>query len=434
MKRFTLILAASLLGSLAASAYDLVLTMRVDETNQKITDLLPTANTTSSEFLANGVFNESDSTYLFSALPEQPLLICYQDMNGGMHSAKVSSPRDSLTIYVPQMLLSDATTLKEITVTANKTVMTNDKIIVTPTSADKRISHDGTRLLENMNIAALNVSSLEGTVTTAGGEPVSTFIDFMPASRVDVANIRPEDVKRVEIYDFPTDPRFGGQPHVVNFITVKYEYGGYTKVSADQYFVFNTADYGLYSKFSYKKMIYDAGVNFDYMNVKHGGTESQYQYIFPDETINLESRKEKPQFKNHGVSAFFRAKYKTEKTVISNTVGISHSKAPESESLIFNEFSSPNYLSGTDHSLSDNSNISASWEGNYQFIFDNDYALVVRPSLKYANFKTNSAFFYPESDVPQITNRVKENAWRAGINADLSKSFGKHSLTANLAT
>ena len=132
---------------------------------------------------------------------------------------------------------------KNITVPADTRFMSAEKETYIPTGQNKKISADGTSLLQNIGISTLNVSALEGTISTIGGEAVSTFIDFMPASRTDVRNIRAEDVKRVEVYDFPSDPRFGGAKHVVNFVMEKYEFGGYTKLDGSQYTIYNEGDY-----------------------------------------------------------------------------------------------------------------------------------------------------------------------------------------------
>ena len=79
-------------------------------------------------------------------------------------------------------------------------------------------------------------------------------------------NIRAEDVKRVEVYDFPSDPRFGGAKHVVNFVMEKYEFGGYTKINGNQYTIYNQGEYNAFTKFAYKRMVYDVGVDFGYVH------------------------------------------------------------------------------------------------------------------------------------------------------------------------
>ena len=63
---------------------------------------------------------------------------------------------------------------------------------------------------------------------------------------------------KVEYLEHPTDSRFMGAESVINFVMKKYEFGGYTKLSAGEYLLIGyQGDESLYSKFSYKRMTYD---------------------------------------------------------------------------------------------------------------------------------------------------------------------------------
>ena len=77
----------------------------------------------------------------------------------------------------------------------------------------------------------------------------------MPATAQDLEGLRTEDVVRVEVLDYPDDPRFRSMPYVVNFIMQHYEWGGYTKVSADgKTLADDRVSANAYSKFAYKKV------------------------------------------------------------------------------------------------------------------------------------------------------------------------------------
>ncbi len=108
-----------------------------------------------------------------------------------------------------------------------------------------------------MNIPDVIVNPITKEATSAGGETISMFIDFLPASAQQIREIRPQDIERIDIIHSPDDPRFQNARVVANYIMKKYLYGGYTKVDGTQKFMPYYGNYGLYSKFSYKKMTYD---------------------------------------------------------------------------------------------------------------------------------------------------------------------------------
>lgn len=94
-----------------------------------------------------------------------------------------------------------------------------------PTARQKNSTQTGPELLRRMAIPQLGL--IDGnTVTTNSGQRVDVFIDYVPASEQELSGMRMADVKRVEYYDFPEDPRFQGKAHVINFVMHKYNYGG----------------------------------------------------------------------------------------------------------------------------------------------------------------------------------------------------------------
>ena len=118
--------------------------------------------------------------------------------------------------------------LEEITVVARTAVADAGKTVYMPTMRQKEAAADGVALLALMNIPQLDVNPMSATVKTASGQPASIFINFHPASPQDLAGLNPADVRKVEYLDFPSDPRFLGAKHAVNFFTRQYMYGGYT--------------------------------------------------------------------------------------------------------------------------------------------------------------------------------------------------------------
>lgn len=120
-----------------------------------------------------------------------------------------------------------------------------------------------------MAIPQIKISANDD-ITDLAGKSVDVFIDFLPATKEDLQGMRMQDVKKVEYYDFPSDPRFQGKAHVVNFVMQKYEYGGYVKAHGWE----NTSNAGqisLFSKLQYKRMTFDIAAGYFYLNQNHTG-------------------------------------------------------------------------------------------------------------------------------------------------------------------
>ena len=107
--------------------------------------------------------------------------------------------------------------LDEVTVEAARQYVTPEKAVYIPEEKQKKASSDAVALLARMSIPSLRVNALQQTVSTAAGQDVKIFIDFLPATSDDITGMRMKDVRRVEVLDYPDDPRFHGAEHVVNF-------------------------------------------------------------------------------------------------------------------------------------------------------------------------------------------------------------------------
>lgn len=194
-----------------------------------------------------------------------------------------------------------------------------------PTSKQKNASQTATDLLNRMAIPQLSLG-MGGSVKTTSGKDVDIFIDFLPASGQDLTGMRMADVRKVEYYDYPEDPRFQGCPHVINFIMQKYEYGGYLKAYANEFFIANSGTLNLYSKFQYKKMTYDLGIGGYYCqgNHEYSNAAETYRLPQPDGTVKQFERysiTEDAELRRRYIWPTLKAVYRTDKISISNTIG-----------------------------------------------------------------------------------------------------------------
>ena len=152
-----------------------------------------------------------------------------------------------------------------------------------PTARQKRVAQSAGDLLLRMAVPQVNVDPLSMAISSATGSNLQLFIDYIPARPEDLAGLKTTDVVKVEYLEHPTDSRFMGAESVINFVMKKYEFGGYTKLSANEYLLIGyQGDESLYSKFSYKRMTYDLYAGVANYRKFHGGSSQSETFRIPD--------------------------------------------------------------------------------------------------------------------------------------------------------
>lgn len=318
--------------------------------------------------------------------------------------------------------------LKNVAVEAKRAFIDEDKTVYLPTRREKNAAHGGADLLLAMAIPTIVVDPATKSVTTNAGEGVSLFIDYVAADAGEVAALRPQDVRKVEVYDYPADIRFGGARHVVNYIMVKYEYGGYTKAGADQRIVNLEGDYKVNSKFTWRRMTYDLGMGFNYSSTDHGGLKSDSRYILQGDTVCRHQYTVGSHSASHSGFVTLRTQYSDSLRLISNTVGLNLSRTPGNSLSQQTDYSAL-YPSEITQLHTSASNINSNYKGTFNFYLPRSLALMFRPEAVYGYNKSNSRF---QSEVIPLVNDVVEKAWMAIIPVTLQKKWGRQSLSVSL--
>lgn len=318
-----------------------------------------------------------------------------------------------------------AVALNNVTATADSRYALRDRTVYVPSRREKNAAAGGADLLKLMAIPSLNIAISDDNIRTLAGAPVATFIDYMPATSQDLANLLPADVKRVEVLDFPDDPRFQGALHVVNFIMVKYVFGGYTRISDWQRLNFKEGKYNLASRFTYCKMTYDLAAGYDHARSDKMSDISTTTYHFPDQSVTRTDHGLASKAENNESYVSMKAQFANDATVISNQLSLRYHRRPNGFSEEETSYEPEIYPDAKSISQSNHRSLTPSWSGNYQFILPRNITLAINSSATYA--RNNSHTLFSESDT-RILNKVKEDAWKAYLNGGLTKKWGDNSL------
>ena len=229
--------------------------------------------------------------------------------------------------------------LNEVVVEASNQRTSSNVSTYIPMARQKNAASDAISLLGQMAIPQIDVNPISQAVRTASGQGVSIFIDFLPATTRDLQGMRTQDVKKVEYYLHPTDPRFQGAHYVVNFIMQKYEWGGYTKVTANKWFGVNRTEGEVYSKMAYKSMIFDLYADEIYLTNRHGGVSSTETFRFDNlhglgaQTIERTSETNSSLYRNNSNDFSLRALYNSDKARIANRISYSLTNVPHNDAV-----------------------------------------------------------------------------------------------------
>lgn len=247
------------------------------------------------------------------------------------------------------------------------------------------------------------------------------------------------DVKLVEYYDYPTDPRFMSKPHVVNFIMQQYEYGGYVKDFAEENLMSkqdNSGQNNIYAKLQYKKMTYDVAAGGYYMNSDHTGYQQTEQFRLPQADgrileFNRNSEIESSQLRKHNYWTSAKVLYRTDKTSLNNMVSFTTERLPKNNNMGFVSYNTQEIPSDFYTFSSHSSEDYISYNGNWNFTLPKSSTLYVNPFFAFSH--TTQYSDYNQQGDRSYINEASDDTRQGKIYANFSHSFGsKGTVSANL--
>ena len=218
-----------------------------------------------------------------------------------------------------------AVQLSQAKVEARSAALATDRTIYRPSQRQKKASQTALDLLARLSSPELTVIPDKNEVTSFDGRPASLFNDYLPASDAELKGMNMADVQRVEVLNYPSDPRFNSRPFVVNFIMQQYIYGGYTKATFNQSVIRDQTGGSLNSRMQYKAMQYDVHATAGRFSSTHDLRKEQetYRLLQPDgelRTIDRTTEQTTGLNKTNTYAAAFKATYRSDKITAASTL------------------------------------------------------------------------------------------------------------------
>lgn len=324
------------------------------------------------------------------------------------------------------IMQENAVNLGTVTVEANSAQLYADRSVFIPTQRQKNASQTGDELLSHMAIPQLGMIT-NGNITTNSGRNVAVYIDFLPASENELKAMNVSDVKKVEYYMSPSDPRFQGNEYVVNFIMQQYEYGGYIKGFGHLNLISFSEQLLASTRFQYKKMKYDLIASGWNMNSNHYGSEITETFRLPEADGKIreferysstsKSKTEKQQY-----FAGFKATYTSDKILASTEIDGSANNNPHSDMDGKVSYSKNAYPTSSYRSTLDEKSRFISFLGNYYFELSKKNSLTLTPYYLYSH--TEQASTYIEDPFSGIYNSAIDNTNQLSGELKYNHNFG----------
>ena len=322
--------------------------------------------------------------------------------------------------------------LQAVNIEADNVSLLSDKSIYRPTQRQKNASQTATDLLARMGIPQLNTVLGSSNVTTASGQPVAMYINYMPATANDLKMMKMTDVLSVEYLEYPADPRFQGKRFVVNFIMTKYEYGGYVKALGTENFISNSGFLQANTRLVKKNMTYDIMGYGNYLSNNHFGTDNVETFRLPQDNGDVKSFKresltETSRFRKKNYETSFRALYSTDKVNANNQLAIGLDDIPHNDKTGLVKYTD-NLLTESNYNSTEAYKAEyLKYNGFYYFSLPDNNALTTLVSYSYSH--TDQSAQYAETSITPIYNGAKDNTHNGNIQFNYSQSFSnKHSL------
>lgn len=356
-----------------------------------------------------------------TSLPEErsgQKQVAVKDSVAAVQAASDTVPKDSVV------------NLRDVTVEGQTQRVIAHGVEYIPGARQKKSAISGADLLLRMGIPQLNVTPGSESVTDNFGNAVDFFINGNPATQEEVRGLRTVEVKAVQYLENPTDPRYRNALRAINFIVRKMEWGGYTKLQANQSALAGTGNYGtLFSKFAYKAMTYDLYGQASHWGYKHNGADREVEAVLPaslpgeHKTVTQVEKAIPSRFKNKNFPLSFRAFYDSKKLTVSNRISFGHWNVTD---RIERGTLTSSALPGEEMSSFRNSperENTFSYAGDLFLTLPRNYSLIIRPTFQTSRIHSDYEYNDTRPASTEIVRRAAERTNKGDFQGILQTTF-----------
>ena len=221
---------------------------------------------------------------------------------------------------------SDNVMLGEVVVKSSSFIRQKDKVLIIPDKEQVKHAGTGYDLLYNLMIPGIDVNRRTGAVSTLGGS-VTLYINGEKAEFRDVQQLRPKDIEKVEYYDTPTG-KYVRDVAAINYITKKYNMGGYVGVDGKQIIGYVGGDYNISTKLNKGNTTYTLFAGYNMKKYNGIQTEKQEEFTFPQSVIQRHGETNDAKIENNQQYIQFKTSHNTEKRTLSVLLGLIYDNIP----------------------------------------------------------------------------------------------------------
>ena len=326
--------------------------------------------------------------------------------------------------------------LAEVTVEAQSVIQKADKQVLLPNKEQRKASHDGMSLLQNLQIPRIVVNPMENSVKTLANQDVQLRINGIEASTSEVMAINPKDVIRIEYHDQP-GVRYNGAAAVINYIVKHRDTGGNLMLNASNGVTMpGWGEYHLSGKVNFGKSSFSLLTHYSPRDVYWTRTNAE-TYNFSTGTIKNREVGEPTRFKMNPVNIGLTYNWTNgEKNMLNITLRDFMKFTPQSKT------NRDSYLyQGTDsfaiHDHESTQSISPSLDIYYEHNLPNDNHLYFDVVGTYINSSNDRRFEQTPlgetvADTTDVTSRVKGNKYSLIGEAIYEKDWENIALTVGV--
>lgn len=314
--------------------------------------------------------------------------------------------------------------LAEVVITGDGQIEMGNKTLLIPTQLEKKHSANGFNLLYLMQTPELEVSPRTRSITTHNGGEVVLCINGMEALPEDVASLSSKNIRTIEYIRTPSG-KYAGKAGLVNFVTVKMNYGGNVYLSASEGLAYKSGEYLAFADFNKKRNTLSITATGDWHR-DHSYTEGNDIFSFSDNSVLGRNYKDESQFKkNNNQTVRLRLSSIGSKHRLNTYVNFTRQAEPTSNTI--QDVSYTESYGTTKRTVSSNSqSIAPSAYANYTLWLPKEQAIDITASASMGHNKYYS--LYAETEQSPLSSKVIEDNFVLNGNIRYSKTL-KNSLT-----